>query len=184
MKLSFLNSCSRTKPCFPAFSGLQAWLCFDLGLWSLVVGFDFLTNIQLWSRDSTVPVLKRSWCGFRGWNLVNEISKVPWAERPGAHHVQGHCVVLQAFHTGDGWCLSFYFCKIVMWLNQSFLLPEDAEFQSAPFQVCFTSLRNAGQLCIKIKAGGEVSTFTDKGNTSLIILCWNLRVVPTRGSEN
>lgn len=71
-----------------------------------------------------------------------------------------------------------------MWLNQSFLLPEDAEFQSAPFQVCFTSLRNAGQLCIKIKPGGEVSTFEDKGNTRLIILWWNLRVVPTWGSEN
>uniref|UniRef100_A0A8C9G3F0 BBSome complex member BBS2 n=1 Tax=Pavo cristatus TaxID=9049 RepID=A0A8C9G3F0_PAVCR len=59
--------------------------------------------------------------------------------------------------------LSFVSCatnerpqRIVMWLNQSFLLPEDAEFQSAPFQVCFTSLRNAGQLLIKIKPGGEV----------------------------
>ncbi|KAM6352812.1 BBSome complex member BBS2 isoform 2-T2 [Alca torda] len=51
--------------------------------------------------------------------------------------------------------------RIVMWLNQSFLLPEDAEFQSAPFQVCFTSLRNAGQLCIKIKPGGEISINTD-----------------------
>uniref|UniRef100_G3UV52 Bardet-Biedl syndrome 2 protein homolog n=1 Tax=Meleagris gallopavo TaxID=9103 RepID=G3UV52_MELGA len=59
--------------------------------------------------------------------------------------------------------LSFVSCatnerpqRIIMWLNQSFLLPEDAEFQSAPFQVCFTSLRNAGQLLIKIKPGGEV----------------------------
>ncbi|XP_071900114.1 BBSome complex member BBS2 isoform X2 [Anas platyrhynchos] len=51
--------------------------------------------------------------------------------------------------------------RIVMWLNQSFLLPEDAEFQSAPFQVCFTSLRNAGQLFIKIKSGGEISISTD-----------------------
>ncbi|NWX41020.1 BBS2 protein, partial [Steatornis caripensis] len=51
--------------------------------------------------------------------------------------------------------------RIVMWLNQSFLLPEDAEFQRAPFQVCFTSLRNAGQLCIKIKPGGEISINTD-----------------------
>lgn len=105
-------------------------------------------------------------------------------QSPGAHDVQGHCVVLQAFHTGDGWCSLFYFCKIVMWLNQSFLLPEDAEFQSAPFQVCFTSLRNAGQLCIKIKPGGEVSTFMDKGNTRLIILWWNLRVVSIWGSKN
>ncbi|XP_075017106.1 BBSome complex member BBS2 isoform X4 [Calonectris borealis] len=51
--------------------------------------------------------------------------------------------------------------RVVMWLNQSFLLPEDAEFQSAPFQVCFTSLRNAGQLCIKIKPGGEIAINTD-----------------------
>ncbi|NXT18916.1 BBS2 protein, partial [Syrrhaptes paradoxus] len=51
--------------------------------------------------------------------------------------------------------------RIVMWLNQSFLLPEDAEFQSAPFQVCFTSLRNGGQLYIKIKPGGEISINTD-----------------------
>ncbi|XP_065519583.1 Bardet-Biedl syndrome 2 protein isoform X2 [Lathamus discolor] len=51
--------------------------------------------------------------------------------------------------------------RIVMWLNQSFLLPEDVEFQSVPFQVCFTSLRNAGQLCIKIKPGGEISINTD-----------------------
>ncbi|XP_019391179.1 PREDICTED: Bardet-Biedl syndrome 2 protein isoform X4 [Crocodylus porosus] len=46
--------------------------------------------------------------------------------------------------------------RVVMWLNQSFLLPEDAEFQSAPFQVCFTFLRDAGQLCIKMKPCGEV----------------------------
>ncbi|XP_030368635.1 Bardet-Biedl syndrome 2 protein isoform X6 [Strigops habroptila] len=51
--------------------------------------------------------------------------------------------------------------RIVMWLNQSFLLPADVEFQSVPFQVCFTSLRNAGQLCIKIKPGGEISINTD-----------------------
>ncbi|KFV83039.1 Bardet-Biedl syndrome 2 protein, partial [Struthio camelus australis] len=51
--------------------------------------------------------------------------------------------------------------RIVMWLNQSFLLPEDAELQSGPFQVCFTSLRNAGQLCIRIKPGGEISISTD-----------------------
>ncbi|XP_052541247.1 Bardet-Biedl syndrome 2 protein [Tympanuchus pallidicinctus] len=64
--------------------------------------------------------------------------------------------------------LSFVSCatnerpqRIIMWLNQSFLLPEDAEFQSAPFQVCFTSLRNAGQLLIKIKPGGEISISTD-----------------------
>ncbi|XP_059569638.1 Bardet-Biedl syndrome 2 protein isoform X3 [Alligator mississippiensis] len=51
--------------------------------------------------------------------------------------------------------------RVVMWLNQSFLLPEDAEFQSAPFQVCFTFLRDAGQLCIKMKPSGEISVSTD-----------------------
>ncbi|NXX82248.1 BBS2 protein, partial [Urocolius indicus] len=51
--------------------------------------------------------------------------------------------------------------RIVMWLNQNFLLPEDAEFKSTPFQVCFTSLRNAGQLCIKIKPAGKISINTD-----------------------
>ncbi|XP_019361333.1 PREDICTED: Bardet-Biedl syndrome 2 protein isoform X2 [Gavialis gangeticus] len=51
--------------------------------------------------------------------------------------------------------------RVVMWLNQSFLLPEDAEFQSAPFQVCFTFLRDAGQLCIKMKPCGEISVSTD-----------------------
>lgn len=43
-----------------------------------------------------------------------------------------------------------------MWLNQNFLLPEDTNIQNVPFQVCFTSLRNGGQLCIKIKLSGEV----------------------------
>lgn len=71
-----------------------------------------------------------------------------------------------------------------MWLNQSFLLPEDAEFQSAPFQVCFTSLRNAGQLFIKIKSGGEVSNFTDKGNSHVLIHQRNLKVVPRGGCKN
>ena len=46
--------------------------------------------------------------------------------------------------------------KVVMWLNQNFLLPEDTNMQNAPFQVCFTSLRNGGQLYIKIKLSGEV----------------------------
>uniref|UniRef100_A0A8D0GH17 Bardet-Biedl syndrome 2 protein homolog n=1 Tax=Sphenodon punctatus TaxID=8508 RepID=A0A8D0GH17_SPHPU len=51
--------------------------------------------------------------------------------------------------------------RVVMWLNQSFLLPDDTRIQSAPFQVCFTSLRDAGQLCIKIKPSGEISVCTD-----------------------
>ena len=52
--------------------------------------------------------------------------------------------------------------KVVIWLNQNFLLPEDTNIQNAPFQVCFTSLRNGGQLYIKIKLSGEV-TFTVTG---------------------
>ncbi|XP_068938539.1 Bardet-Biedl syndrome 2 protein [Petaurus breviceps papuanus] len=51
--------------------------------------------------------------------------------------------------------------RVVIWLNQNFLLPEDSEIQNAPFQVCFTSLRNAGHLCIKIKPSGEVAVNTD-----------------------
>lgn len=46
--------------------------------------------------------------------------------------------------------------KVVIWLNQNFLLPEDTNIQNAPFQVCFTSLRNGGQLYIKMKLSGEV----------------------------
>lgn len=49
-----------------------------------------------------------------------------------------------------------FISKMVMWLNQNFLLPEDTNIQNAPFQVCFTSLRNGGQLYIKIKSSGEV----------------------------
>uniref|UniRef100_A0A2K5DIL9 Bardet-Biedl syndrome 2 protein homolog n=1 Tax=Aotus nancymaae TaxID=37293 RepID=A0A2K5DIL9_AOTNA len=46
--------------------------------------------------------------------------------------------------------------RVVVWLSQNFLLPEDTHFQNAPFQVCFTSLRNGGHLYIKIKLSGEV----------------------------
>lgn len=53
-------------------------------------------------------------------------------------------------------CTLFIF-KVVIWLNQNFLLPEDTNIQNAPFQVCFTSLRNGGQLYIKIKLSGEVT---------------------------
>uniref|UniRef100_A0AC11CI36 Bardet-Biedl syndrome 2 n=2 Tax=Caprinae TaxID=9963 RepID=A0AC11CI36_SHEEP len=49
--------------------------------------------------------------------------------------------------------------RVVMWLNQNFLLPEDTNMQNAPFQVCFTSLRNGGQLYIKIKLSGEVDEY-------------------------
>ncbi|XP_059988143.1 Bardet-Biedl syndrome 2 protein isoform X2 [Lagenorhynchus albirostris] len=51
--------------------------------------------------------------------------------------------------------------RVFMWLNQNFLLPEDTNIQNVPFQVCFTSLRNGGQLCIKIKLSGEITINTD-----------------------
>ncbi|KAJ6666204.1 hypothetical protein lerEdw1_001109 [Lerista edwardsae] len=54
--------------------------------------------------------------------------------------------------------------RVIMWLHQSFLLPEDMEIQTASFQVCFTSLRDAGQLCIKIKPSGEITISTDDIN--------------------
>ncbi|KAF6076668.1 Bardet-Biedl syndrome 2 [Phyllostomus discolor] len=51
--------------------------------------------------------------------------------------------------------------KVVIWLNQNFLLPEDTSIQHAPFQVCFTSLRNGSPLSIKIKPSGEITVNTD-----------------------
>ncbi|KAM4800520.1 BBSome complex member BBS2 [Urocitellus parryii] len=51
--------------------------------------------------------------------------------------------------------------RIAIWLNQNFLLPEDTNIQNAPFQVCFTSLRNGGHLYIKIKPSGEITVNTD-----------------------
>uniref|UniRef100_A0A5F9D3A6 Bardet-Biedl syndrome 2 protein homolog n=1 Tax=Oryctolagus cuniculus TaxID=9986 RepID=A0A5F9D3A6_RABIT len=49
--------------------------------------------------------------------------------------------------------------RVVVWLSQNFLLLEDTAIQNAPFQVCFTSLRNGGQLCIKVKPSGEVDEY-------------------------
>uniref|UniRef100_A0A8C9A0B4 Bardet-Biedl syndrome 2 protein homolog n=1 Tax=Prolemur simus TaxID=1328070 RepID=A0A8C9A0B4_PROSS len=49
--------------------------------------------------------------------------------------------------------------RVAMWLSQNFLLPEDINIQNAPFQVCFTSLRNGGRLYIKIKLSGEVDEY-------------------------
>nr|XP_044998018.1 Bardet-Biedl syndrome 2 protein isoform X2 [Jaculus jaculus] len=51
--------------------------------------------------------------------------------------------------------------RMVMWVNQNFLMSEDITFQNAPFQVCFTSLRNGGLLYIKIKSSGEITVNTD-----------------------
>ncbi|XP_054565980.1 Bardet-Biedl syndrome 2 protein isoform X2 [Eptesicus fuscus] len=51
--------------------------------------------------------------------------------------------------------------RVFIWLNQNFLLPEDTDIQNAPFQVCFTSLRNGSQLYIKVKLNGEISVKTD-----------------------
>lgn len=51
--------------------------------------------------------------------------------------------------------------RVALWLNQNFLLPDDTTIQNAPFKVCFSSLRNGGQLLIKIKLNGEVTINTD-----------------------
>lgn len=51
--------------------------------------------------------------------------------------------------------------RMVTWLNQNFLLPEDSNVQNSPFHVCFTSLRNGGQLYIKMKQSGEITVNTD-----------------------
>ncbi|XP_072278942.1 BBSome complex member BBS2 [Pyxicephalus adspersus] len=51
--------------------------------------------------------------------------------------------------------------RVVLWLNQNFLLPEDTEVQSAPFQICFTSLRDSGNLLINMKPNGEITLRTD-----------------------
>uniref|UniRef100_A0A4W3H9J9 Bardet-Biedl syndrome 2 protein homolog n=1 Tax=Callorhinchus milii TaxID=7868 RepID=A0A4W3H9J9_CALMI len=40
--------------------------------------------------------------------------------------------------------------RVVMWMNQSFLLPGDVECSGAPLKACFTSLRDNGQLSLKI----------------------------------
>nr|XP_028595342.1 Bardet-Biedl syndrome 2 protein [Podarcis muralis] len=50
---------------------------------------------------------------------------------------------------------------VIMWLKQNFLLPEDMAIHNESFEVCFTSLRDAGQLCIKMKPSGEISINTD-----------------------
>nr|KAF6318226.1 Bardet-Biedl syndrome 2 [Pipistrellus kuhlii] len=49
--------------------------------------------------------------------------------------------------------------RVFIWLNQNFLLPEDTDIQNAPFQVCFTSLRNGSQLYIQVKLNGEVDEY-------------------------
>ncbi|MEE6499730.1 hypothetical protein FKM82_003571 [Ascaphus truei] len=46
--------------------------------------------------------------------------------------------------------------RVVLWLNQNFLLPEDTDTQSAPFPVSFTCLRSAGPLVISVKPNGQV----------------------------
>ncbi|XP_040185084.1 Bardet-Biedl syndrome 2 protein isoform X1 [Rana temporaria] len=51
--------------------------------------------------------------------------------------------------------------RVVLWLNQNFLLPEDTEVQNAPFQICFTSLRDGGTLLINMKPNGEITLNTD-----------------------
>ncbi|XP_072403791.1 BBSome complex member BBS2 [Chiloscyllium punctatum] len=51
--------------------------------------------------------------------------------------------------------------RVVMWMNQNFLVPEDIECPSMPLDICFTSLRDGGQLRIKMNASGEVTIRTE-----------------------
>ncbi|KAG8563268.1 hypothetical protein GDO81_015993 [Engystomops pustulosus] len=60
--------------------------------------------------------------------------------------------------------------RVVLWLNQNFLLPEDTEVQSAPFQICFTSLRDSGTLLLNMKPNGEVNVVPYVSSTAVIVL--------------
>ncbi|XP_063294308.1 Bardet-Biedl syndrome 2 protein isoform X1 [Pelobates fuscus] len=51
--------------------------------------------------------------------------------------------------------------RVVLWINQNFLLPEETETQSTPFQISFTSLRDGGTLLITMKSNGEITVRTD-----------------------
>ncbi|XP_078067235.1 BBSome complex member BBS2 isoform X1 [Mustelus asterias] len=51
--------------------------------------------------------------------------------------------------------------RVVMWMNQNFLVPEDIDCPSMPLEVCFTSLRDGGQLSIKMDTNGEVTIGTE-----------------------
>ncbi|XP_048461696.1 Bardet-Biedl syndrome 2 protein homolog isoform X3 [Rhincodon typus] len=51
--------------------------------------------------------------------------------------------------------------RVVMWMNQNFLIPDDIECTSIPLDVCFTTLRDGGQLNIKMNANGEVTVRTE-----------------------
>uniref|UniRef100_A0A8C6XHA5 BBSome complex member BBS2 n=1 Tax=Naja naja TaxID=35670 RepID=A0A8C6XHA5_NAJNA len=46
----------------------------------------------------------------------------------------------------------------VVWLKQNFLLPENVEMQNEWLEVCFTSLRDTGQLYVRMNSGGEVDS--------------------------
>lgn len=72
-------------------------------------------------------------------------------KRAGRMTVHSGCALEMEVH-----CALFPF-KVVIWLHQNFLLPEDTSIQNAPFQVCLTSLRNGSQLSIQIKPSGEVT---------------------------
>ncbi|KAM3829164.1 BBSome complex member BBS2 isoform 3-T3 [Vipera latastei] len=49
----------------------------------------------------------------------------------------------------------------ITWIKQNFLLPEDVEMQNELLDVCFTSLRDTGQLCIRMNSSGKISIHTD-----------------------
>ncbi|XP_069757157.1 BBSome complex member BBS2 [Narcine bancroftii] len=51
--------------------------------------------------------------------------------------------------------------RVVMWVNQNFLLPKYIECPNTPLEVCFMSLRDDGQLNMKMNINGEVTIQTE-----------------------
>lgn len=68
----------------------------------------------------------------------------------------------------------FSFGKVVLWLNQNFLLPEDTEVQSAPFQICFTSLRDSGTVLFSMKPNGEVTAVHHVTFRAVTVPCFTI----------
>lgn len=58
--------------------------------------------------------------------------------------------------------------KVVMWINQNFLLQEDISAAGSTLDVTFLSLRGTGPLVLKMEQGGQVGVclFLDTANTT------------------
>ena len=46
--------------------------------------------------------------------------------------------------------------RVVMWINQNFLLQEDITADGSTFNITFVSLRGSGPIKIKMEQGGQV----------------------------